>query len=531
MLTPGVIIQDRYRIEAVAGKGGMGTVYKAEDLKLRGKKWAIKAVSGSELHHLHKEAELMMRLDHPHLPHIVDYVTSAKDHTGYLIMEWIEGETLQRRFERAGYKLSVQELVSYAVQICDCLTYLHSFSSRPVVYRDLNPLNIMLDPHGLVRLIDFGIARDELSGNVSKAGTRGFASPEQMTLEADEDQRTDIYNLGALMYYLLSGGLTAEPSSTPSQLKHSLATIDAPDDLIQIVMRCLQHEPHERYQTATAIRQDLMQLQFSSRLKMSEFRKKEERIVVVGGLSQGAGATFTALALAAVFDHYGTSNALVEWPTDHPELFHTLYGERHAPAMYSYWIDERPSMRDGTRKEWGRGNTMWCPLPPNYQIRAEDNIHLFSALGRIETNVKIIDIGDQWEQESVKQLCKMSDSICMVADPFPGKFNALAAQAAMKKAIHYKQAGKEVVFIANRWNNTRRHRDWLRSFPWKPEICLPLIDYEVVFNYAWKGEIVHDNRSVAERMNKACSDYVLRQVEQNSVHSMDIKSRKSKSFV
>lgn len=524
LLQPGTVIQHRYQIECLAGKGGMGTVYKANDIKLPGKKWAVKVIQDFQHERMHKEAEVMMRLNHPHLPHIVDYVGPDRDGRVYLIIEWIEGETLQQRFVRSGFSLPYQEILNYGVQICDCLSYLHSITPRPIVYRDLKPNNVMLDRHNHLRLIDFGIAMRLNEPTKNKAGTKGFAAPEQTASNGKEDHRTDLYNLGALLFYLVCGGETVDVDRN----MHLLETAHIPPEMKKIITRLLQNDPNQRYQSADTLNKDLLALFCSPTVfDRDEQRKKQERIIVVGSLSAGAGATFTAMSLAAAFDSAQADNALVEWPSCNPQLFHTLYGERHAPFSYRFWTDQ-PEIEDETKRPpWRRGLTVWYPLPPEFQLQAEEPLPLMRMLGKIQSSIKIVDVGDQWQRDSVKQLCKAADSICFVADPFPGKFNSICAQTNMKIAMTYKHIGKEVIFIANRWNQAKGLREWLHSFPWKPSIFLPLIDYERVFYYAWKGEIVHENKKDATLLNQAVSAYIS---EQLSRLNSGVKHKKSKKF-
>lgn len=528
LLKPGMVIQQRYRIEAIAGKGGMGTVYQAADLKLPGKKWALKTVTGEQRRLLRHEAAFMMRLSHPQLPHIVDYVELEQEQFSCIIMEWVEGETLQHRFARAGYKLPIGEIQSYALQLCDCLTYLHSFDERPVIYRDLNPANVMIDRNGMVRLIDFGIAVSANEGPAFKAGTRGFAAPEQLNSKTEEDHRADLYNLGALMFYLLSGGGFAD-SEKPQQIKRQLSAADVPESMIDIVSKLLRANPGDRYQTAAAVRADLMlNADLPVSVSVEPVRSSEERLIVVGGITRGAGATFTALSLAASFANFNMRNALIEWPHNHPELYHQLFGERHAPPQYRFWTENTDDIKAAEKcadDRWRRGLTSWHPLAPDFHMQSGDEYKWLRLIGRIHSPVKIVDIGADWANETVQSLCRIADSIIMVAEPMPGKFNSQTANEQMKRAAVYKQAGKEVVFAANRWIQSRGQQEWLNSFPWKPKILIPLIRYEEIYARAWKGEIVHENRKLDAQLTNAFAEYV---TEQISAMQLDKKQQKTK---
>jgi serine/threonine protein kinase len=200
----------RYRIVSLLGQGGMGRVFLAEDLKLKGKKWAVKECLhvGSDVQVFLEEAEMLAQLQHPQLPQLVDYFASDTGGFAYLVMDYIQGPTLQDLFERGGRELAVDRVVNYSLQLCELFHYLHSFRPKAIIYRDLKPSNVMINEHDRVRLIDFGVARHFTLGkhaDTLQLGTIGFAAPEQL-VSAQTDFRSDLYTLGAMMYYLLSRG-------------------------------------------------------------------------------------------------------------------------------------------------------------------------------------------------------------------------------------------------------------------------------------------------------------------------------------
>ncbi|UUZ83440.1 serine/threonine protein kinase [Paenibacillus sp. P26] len=193
---------------------------------------------------LRSEAETMSRLSHPNLPDIIDYVPPGADGFSYLVMDYIEGETLQERFERQGQRMTGEQVAEWALQLCGLLDYLHSLQPEPVIHRDLKPVNLMVGPDGRLRLIDFGTARSfkaGLHGDTVSIGTIGFAAPEQFA-GRQSDTRTDLYGLGALMYYLLSGGEHYRPSANSRPAP--------PEGLGEIVLRLLRENPDERFQSA-----------------------------------------------------------------------------------------------------------------------------------------------------------------------------------------------------------------------------------------------------------------------------------------
>ncbi|HEY0827667.1 MAG TPA: serine/threonine-protein kinase, partial [Bacilli bacterium] len=189
------VLGERYRILAVLGHGGMSTVYLAEDLKLKGKKWAVKQsyYPSHDVLKFIKEAEILIKLNHSNLPHIVDYFPPVDGQSSFLVMDYIKGCTLSEIFNQLGRKLSWQKVVKYSVQLCDLFIYLHNYKPSPIIYRDLKPSNVMIDEQDCVRLIDFGIARNfepVKTMDTIEIGTVGFAAPEQFE-HKQTDQRTD----------------------------------------------------------------------------------------------------------------------------------------------------------------------------------------------------------------------------------------------------------------------------------------------------------------------------------------------------
>ncbi|WP_255320096.1 serine/threonine-protein kinase, partial [Paenibacillus elgii] len=260
-LQPGQTLTGRYRIMAPLGSGGMSRVFLAEDLKLKGKRWAVKETyigddpsageSGQEAalrrHVLLKEAETMSRLSHPNLPDIVDYVPANAHGFLYLVMDYIEGETLLQRFERLGRRMSEGQAAEIALQLCGLLDYLHSLRPEPIIHRDLKPSNLMLDADGRVRLIDFGTARSfkaEQAADTVLLGTVGFAAPEQFD-GRQSDPHTDLYGLGALLYFLLSGGAYYNPQNPYREAEAAI-----PPGLAPIVLRLLRASPDGRFADA-----------------------------------------------------------------------------------------------------------------------------------------------------------------------------------------------------------------------------------------------------------------------------------------
>ena len=217
------LLKQRYRILQQVGKGGFGAVYKAADMQFGNRLVAIKEMSQGSLttqelveatESFKREAMLLAGLTHPNLPRIYEQFTDMG--RWYLVMDFIEGETLEDHLDRLpGHKLSVDKTLEIAIQLCGVLEYLH-VRQPPIVFRDLKPANVMLMANGHVYLIDFGIARHFKPGQMKDTtalGSTGYAAPEQYG-KAQTTPRADIYALGATLHQLLSGN---DPAESPFQ--------------------------------------------------------------------------------------------------------------------------------------------------------------------------------------------------------------------------------------------------------------------------------------------------------------------------
>jgi serine/threonine-protein kinase len=205
-LEPGQVLNNRYRILKLLGKGGFGEVYQAWDTRLEGfcaVKRNLQPAPGVR-RQFEQEARMLFKLHHANLPKVHDYFTGLQDDQ-YLVMEFIEGEDLCSRLNRLG-SVPVDQALTWLDQICDALTYLHT-RQPPVVHRDIKPANVVITPEGQAILVDFGIAKADtqmrtLSG--ARAWSPGFAPPEQYG-QGRTDAQSDVYSLGAMAYALLTG--------------------------------------------------------------------------------------------------------------------------------------------------------------------------------------------------------------------------------------------------------------------------------------------------------------------------------------
>lgn len=252
MLEIGSLLDGKYKILNKIGQGGMSIVYLAMNEKAN-KQWAVKEMRKEKNRNyevmkqsLITETNLLKELKHPYLPSIADIIEN--DDTIIIVMDYVEGRPLSDILLEEG-TIEEDKVVDYAIQLCDVLDYLHS-QNPPIIYRDLKPANIMLKPDGKITLIDFGTARKYNYDSVSDTtclGTIGYAAPEQFAGETlrQTDARTDIYNLGATMYHLLTG---VNPSEPPYEL-YPIRRWDErlSNGLEKIILRATRKDPEKRF--------------------------------------------------------------------------------------------------------------------------------------------------------------------------------------------------------------------------------------------------------------------------------------------
>jgi len=239
----------------MAGRGGMGEVYRAEDLTL-GQLVAIKflpaslAQDASTLARFHSEVRIARQVSHPNVCRVFDI--GDADGTPFLSMEYVDGEDLASVVRRIG-RLSPDKATEIARQICAGLAAAHE---RGVVHRDLKPANVMLDGAGKIRITDFGLAgiAASIQGADIRAGTPAYMAPEQLAGK-EVTAKSDIYSLGLILYEILTGKRAFEASTLPELIKlREQGTITNPSNLVRdldplierVILRCLEIDPAKR---------------------------------------------------------------------------------------------------------------------------------------------------------------------------------------------------------------------------------------------------------------------------------------------
>ena len=311
-LVPNTCI-DRYEIRSLLGKGGMGEVYLAEDMRLH-RKVALKilpaavAANQDRMRRFEQEAQAAAALNHPNIAHI--YEIGESESTHFIAIEHIDGDTLRDKIYRD--KAPLQKLLKYLTQVAEGLSKAHAAG---IVHRDLKPDNIMITRDDYAKILDFGLAKliepqrklgsgspassetgtaitaqQSLSGMVM--GTAGYMSPEQAQGKVNEiDQRSDIFSFGCILFEAVTG---QKPFAAESVIKSLHKVVyeaappikdfnpSAPPDLQRMVRRCLAKNPDQRYQTIKDVA-----------LELKEVRQRMSGAAVIDGSSTSSGSSET----------------------------------------------------------------------------------------------------------------------------------------------------------------------------------------------------------------------------------------------
>ncbi|MCA9971516.1 MAG: serine/threonine protein kinase [Anaerolineales bacterium] len=276
-LQSGTILRNRYRLTNIVGQGGMGSVYRAEDLRLPGRLCAIKEIQAdpeasdelrSQLQtQFLQEASILAQLDHPNLPKVSDYFADGERE--YLVMDYVPGKDLKQILDESradGRFLDEKLILTWAEQIMDALDYLHR-QDPPVLHRDVKPANIKLTPDQRIKLVDFGLVKIMAADDnrtitvVQGRGTAQYTPLEQYGGdEGHTDVRTDIYALGATFYHLFAGTPPPDAKSrflNPARLRPLPQIRTISQTVADAIAWAMEMHPDERPSSVAAFRQVL----------------------------------------------------------------------------------------------------------------------------------------------------------------------------------------------------------------------------------------------------------------------------------
>jgi len=265
-LSVGTVLNDRYKVLDIAGVGGMGTVYRAQDTNFQANRMvAIKemisqindpAVQNSIFSIYERESNILATLRHQAIPRIYDYF--ILNERAYLVMEFINGRNLDHILNETKTFLPETQIVSWALELCDVLEYLHSNKPEPVIFRDIKPGNVMINSQNHLVLVDFGIAKlFETSKKNTMVGTQGYSPPEQYRGLATP--QVDLFALGATLHHLLT--LKDPKLEAPFSFdERPIAAINpnVSKEFIAVIDKALQYKPEDRWQSAAEMREALI---------------------------------------------------------------------------------------------------------------------------------------------------------------------------------------------------------------------------------------------------------------------------------
>ena len=381
-LTPGSVVADRYRVVSLLGRGGMGEVYSAEDLKL-GQRVALKFLpaergkSSSWREQFYAEVRMARQVSHPNVCRVYD--VGESEGLLFLSMEFVDGEDLASLLRRIG-RLPDDKAVEVAQQLCAGLGAAHRSG---VLHRDLKPSNVMIDGKGHARITDFGlaVAASEAAHDTSPAGTPGYVAPELLDGAAPSVQ-SDLYALGLVLYELFTGKKAFDASNLAEFHRKQTETDPTPPSTVirnfdpaveRAILRCLDRDPSQRPRSAMSVAASLPGGDPLASALASGETPSPEMVAAAGpqGLLR-PGIAWSGLA-ACVILIFGTSMYLAPRDTDwglasagkSPEVLADRAQEltkklSYAPAVdRAFWIASEQdyfdyAVRNPSRKDWTR---------------------------------------------------------------------------------------------------------------------------------------------------------------------------------
>jgi hypothetical protein len=361
-IEPGAVLAGRYRIIRQLGRGGMGIVYHADDLRL-GHAVALKflpsalAADEHRLNAFHREVSVARQITHPNVCRVYD-IGDADGHL-FLSMEYIEGEDLATAIARRG-AMPESEGIELAREICAGLAAVHA---RGVLHRDLKPANIMLDPQGRARLTDFGISSlgDQAATERATEGTPAYMAPEQLE-ERRVSVASDIYSLGLVLYEVFTGRRPFEANTFEELTRRQTALTSAPPPdlspltpkLRETILNCLARDPARRPPSSAAVlgmlQVRLLDAEARGRRRLQVFTQMGAPALSMAGIgllfSSGAGVLAGVLMLAAAMILVAIE---IRWP-----LGWTVQYKGHQIRFYNHPIFGERLFIDGRLADRGR---------------------------------------------------------------------------------------------------------------------------------------------------------------------------------
>lgn len=483
-LAVGRVVAQRYAVCGHVGEGGMGVVYAVKDQRLHGALWAMKWQQNTTI--AMQEAKLLLSLRHQAIPRLVD--AFAYEGGMCLVMDYIQGQSLLMRSAREAHRMSWQCALRYAIDVCTVLAYLHA-QNPLIVFRDLKPSHILIDVHDRVHLIDFGIARTYKAGHMHDTvhmGSIGFASPE-LRAHAQTDARTDIYALGCVLFFVLSGGqyypLTQGDVSTH--------LVGVPTALCETLTHMLHPEMAQRIADVRRVQQQFEWLlatdtpSFGSHVvptctsdtdeafsDVKTFlegthvatRSQHSFILVVCGVFSGAGSTVIAHSVVYAL---------------HQAKQHATYVCLAEQATQSH--PARSALRARAHRDEQVGSPSWI----------------------------ILDAGGSWSPDACESWCTMVDGIVAVVSP---DVRQLEKPSTIWRWQRLHAIKKGVFWVANRMPRRIEVPHFHAMFPNEVDVCMPEMDYEDGLTAQWSGHVLPRSRVAKKTILRVVTPLIQRWV-------------------
>lgn len=357
----GSVLNNTYRLERALMKGGMGQVFVASHLRVKGRLFAIKqlhpelAVAPNFRTRFEREAEVMMTLEHPNIVRIEDFL--IENNVYYLVMEFVEGDALDQKLRRER-KLPPEECHRLTLELLEGLDYCHR---KGVIHRDLKPSNLLLDRNNMLKLTDFGIALQEttdqrLTNTGTILGTPDYMSPEQI-VGKELDGRSDIYAVGSILYEMLVG-MPLFPRSDDDQGSYivlfshvhkpppPIVDPSIPEYLRVVIERCLQKDPNNRYASAREMALAMNDLKGQTQEQGAWPQAPSHRVSGGGPVAKAGTQAFERGGAPLPSSESVTSRSPTPAPTPHQAPHAPYTPQNHPPAPVA------PTPKKGGALKW-----------------------------------------------------------------------------------------------------------------------------------------------------------------------------------
>ena len=514
MLNIGDVLEEKYRITGLLGKGGTGHVYLAENIRL-GNEWAVKEVGlGGEVRaDILEESEILRKLNHHSIPRIVDII--EHENFLYLIEDYFAGVNLKELI-KAREDCSEADVIRWAKQLCEILIYLHSIKPNPIIYRDMKPGNIIIDNENNAKLIDLGIAREykeDQDSDTSYIGTRGYAAPEQYSGANQTDERTDVYGLGAALYHAVTGANPNEPPYRIVPVRQNNKSLSK--DIERIIAKCTQNDPGLRYQNVNELLTDLNNMhRFNSAANAvgsTVYTSLPAKLVVIGSLSPRAGSSFITANLAAAVAARNVSSAVIESPVNFPYFYDALFIREKTNGSYVSRSHKIKDSHEIDRSDvFVENGISWIALDPTqFSIKNWTYDNMMKLIYSVKhTSIVLLDVSTFWVHSSVQPILGQADNIILVVDPDPvlldrtmkidyeglgiGEECIPQESRTIELLKECKNRGScDIDIIVNKF--TGFVEKYQLCLPFNPLVYLPHIDPVEVYKALWEGSLLYSN--------------------------------------